>query len=66
MFLQAVDILRTDYVPSDVDILYAEGVTSTNGLSCLDFSFPQPTTCENLDSPDQHDSLHRYAFARAT
>lgn len=59
MFFQAVDILRTDYVPSDVDILYAEGVTSTNGLACLDFSFPQAATDENVDSADQHESLLR-------
>ncbi|KAM7520537.1 hypothetical protein LguiB_019499 [Lonicera macranthoides] len=61
---RAVDILRADYVPSDVDILYAEGVTSTNGLACLDFSFPQAATDENVDSADQHDSLLRFQLIR--
>lgn len=57
--LQAVHILRTDYEPSDLDILHAEGVTSSNGLACLDFSFPQSTADENIDTADQHDSLFR-------
>jgi len=58
---QAVDMLRPDYVPSDVDILYAEGVTSSNGLACLDFSFPQPAAGidTDIDTADQHDSLLR-------
>lgn len=56
---QAVDILRMDYEPSDLDILYAEGVTSSNGLSCVDFAFPQSTSADIIDSGDQHDSLTR-------
>lgn len=54
---QACDILRTDYEPSDLDILYAEGVTSSNGLACVDFSFPQTHSDDNID--DQHESLLR-------
>ncbi|XP_059623755.1 extra-large guanine nucleotide-binding protein 1 [Cornus florida] len=61
---RAVEILRTDYVPSDVDILYAEGVTSSNGLSCVDFSFPQPAPYDPNDTADQHDSLLRYQLIR--
>ncbi|GKU99056.1 hypothetical protein SLEP1_g11962 [Rubroshorea leprosula] len=61
---QAVHILRTDYEPSDLDILHAEGVTSSNGLACLDFSFPQSTADENIDTADQHDSLLRYQLIR--
>ena len=55
---QAVEISRTDYVPSDMDILYAEGITSSNGLSCMEFSFP---TTEQESSVDgyQHDPLAR-------
>ena len=56
---QAVDILRMDYEPSDLDILYAEGVTSSNGLACVDFSFPQSSSDDMSDSGDQHDSLTR-------
>ena len=54
-----VDILRPDYDPSDVDILYAEGVTSSNGLAFLDFSFPQPEPDFDIDTADQHDSQIR-------
>uniref|UniRef100_A0A5B6Z6N9 Putative Guanine nucleotide-binding protein alpha-2 subunit n=1 Tax=Davidia involucrata TaxID=16924 RepID=A0A5B6Z6N9_DAVIN len=61
---QAVEILRTDYEPSDVDILYAEGVTSSNGLSCVDFSFPQPAPDDIIDTADQHDFLPRYQLIR--
>lgn len=57
--LQAVDILRTDYEPSDLDILYAEGVTSSNGLACLDFSYPQSGSDDKFDTDDKHDSLLR-------
>ncbi|KAJ9669940.1 hypothetical protein PVL29_026481 [Vitis rotundifolia] len=56
---RAVDILRTDYEPSDVDILYAEGVTSSNGLACVDFSFPQSEPGDDIDTTDLHDSLLR-------
>ncbi|XWS40365.1 hypothetical protein CRYUN_Cryun18bG0134900 [Craigia yunnanensis] len=60
---RAVEILRTDYVPSDMDILYAEGITSSNGLSCMEFSFP---TLEQESSIDgyQHDPLARYQLIR--
>lgn len=60
---QAVCILRVDYEPSDLDILYAEGVTSSNGLACVDFSFPPPTSEDNIDAVDQHDSLLRLVTA---
>ncbi|KAK2972760.1 hypothetical protein RJ640_019408 [Escallonia rubra] len=31
--------LVLENVPSNVDILYAEGITSSNGLACVDFTF---------------------------
>ncbi|XP_015890089.3 extra-large guanine nucleotide-binding protein 1 [Ziziphus jujuba] len=61
---KAVDVLRVDYEPSDLDILYAEGVTSSNGLSCVDFSFPQPDSDEDIDPADRHDHLLRYQLIR--
>ncbi|XP_031262455.1 extra-large guanine nucleotide-binding protein 1-like [Pistacia vera] len=60
---RVIDILRTDYEPSDLDILYAEGVTSSNGLSCVDFSFPSASD-ENSEGVDQNDSLLRYQLIR--
>ncbi|XP_028055646.1 extra-large guanine nucleotide-binding protein 1-like [Camellia sinensis] len=61
---RADDILRLDYEPSDVDIIFAEGVTSSNGLACLDFSFPQPAHDIDIDTADQLDSLLRYQLIR--
>lgn len=56
---QVVEILRSDYEPIDLDILYAEGVTSSNGLACVDFLFPEPAYDENSESGDPLDSLLR-------
>lgn len=61
---RAVEILRMEYEPSDLDILYAEGVTSSNGLACVDFSFPPSASDDLIDAGDQHDSLTRYQLIR--
>ncbi|XP_010255037.1 PREDICTED: extra-large guanine nucleotide-binding protein 1-like [Nelumbo nucifera] len=61
---RAVEISRMDYEPSDEDILYAEGITSSNGLACMDFSFPHSGHFESIDTADQHDSLLRYQLIR--
>lgn len=62
---RVVEILRSDYEPIDLDILYAEGVTSSNGLACVDFLFPEPATYdENPESGDLLDSLLRYQLIR--
>lgn len=52
--------MRTDYEPSDLDILYAEGVTSSNGMASVEFSFPQPAPEETVDTADLHNSLVRW------
>ncbi|KAK1558768.1 hypothetical protein Q3G72_006369 [Acer saccharum] len=61
---RAVEISRPIYEPSDVDILYAEGITSSNGLSSMEFSFPKPTQESFVDAPDQNDPLLRYQLIR--
>ncbi|XVE67425.1 hypothetical protein DITRI_Ditri08aG0159900 [Diplodiscus trichospermus] len=60
---RAVEISKTDYEPSDMDILYAEGITPYKGLSCMEFSFP---TIEGEFSVDgyQHDPSERYQLVR--
>ena len=61
---RVVDILRTDYEPSDVGILCAEWVTSSNGLAFMDFSFLQSEPGDNIDAADLHDSQLRYQLIR--
>lgn len=53
--LQAVEISRMDYEPSDMDILYAEGISSSNSLASMEFSFPDSASDSVLDSCYQHD-----------
>ncbi|PKA56804.1 Guanine nucleotide-binding protein alpha-2 subunit [Apostasia shenzhenica] len=59
---QVVEISRVDYEPSKLDILYAERMTSTNGLASMDFLFPQ-YEFERNDLSEQ-DSLLRYQLIR--
>lgn len=61
---RAVDILKADYEPSDLDILYAEGVTSSNGLACVDFSFPPSVPDEDTEASDNYEYLLRYQLIR--
>ncbi|XP_073065232.1 LOW QUALITY PROTEIN: extra-large guanine nucleotide-binding protein 1-like [Primulina eburnea] len=60
---RAVEILKPDYKPSDVDILYAERVTSSNGLSCVDFSFPESSN-DDAETGDLSDSRLRFQLIR--
>ncbi|GFY89651.1 extra-large G-protein 1 [Actinidia rufa] len=61
---RAVEISRTDYEPSDMDILYAEGIHSSNGLSCMEFSFSESTQDSFMDPADQIDLSQRYQLIR--
>ncbi|KAH7834664.1 hypothetical protein Vadar_018390 [Vaccinium darrowii] len=61
---RAVEISSTDYEPSDTDILYAEGITPSNGLASMEFSFPKSTQDSFMDPADQNDPLHRYQLIR--
>ncbi|XP_049350327.1 extra-large guanine nucleotide-binding protein 1-like isoform X2 [Solanum verrucosum] len=60
----AVEISKVDYNPSDMDKLYAEGITSSNGVASMDFSFPNPTQDSYMEAVDQYSSSMRYQLIR--
>ncbi|XP_021738523.1 extra-large guanine nucleotide-binding protein 1-like [Chenopodium quinoa] len=62
---RAVEIAQKDYEPSDTDIIYAEGITSSNGLTSMEFSFPQPPDngCED-PAGQPADLITRYELIR--
>ncbi|WOG82375.1 hypothetical protein DCAR_0101539 [Daucus carota subsp. sativus] len=61
---RAVEISRTDYEPSDMDILYAEGIASSNSIASVDFSFPKSVNDSFMGASDQDDPLQRYQLVR--
>lgn len=56
--MQAVEVAKIDYEPSDVDILYAEGLTYSHGLACTEFLAEDV----NLDPHNQPNTLLRLVF----
>ena len=56
--LQAVEISRPDYEPTDMDILYAEGITSSNSVASLEFS------CLRLEQDSMMDTEQRNPMTR--
>ncbi|XP_059434767.1 extra-large guanine nucleotide-binding protein 1-like isoform X1 [Corylus avellana] len=61
---RAVEISRTDYEPSDMDILYAEGITSYDTVACMEFLFSKSIRDELVDSTHQHDPSIRFQLLR--
>ncbi|XP_027356377.1 extra-large guanine nucleotide-binding protein 1-like [Abrus precatorius] len=61
---RAVEISRIDYEPLDMDILYAEGLTLSNGLTSMEFSYPVSGQEDSLDPEYQHDPSLRYQLIR--
>jgi len=58
--MQGVEISKTDYEPSDMDILYAEGISLSNSLTSMEFSFPKLSSEDSLYPEYQHDSSLRF------
>lgn len=62
---RVVDISRTEYELSDMDILYADGITSSDGLASTDISFPQlALDARVVNEADPQDTLLRYQLIR--
>ncbi|XP_027112370.2 extra-large guanine nucleotide-binding protein 1-like isoform X1 [Coffea arabica] len=59
---RAVEISRVDYEPSDMDILYAEGFTSSNGVTSMEFSFPMSSQDGYMEPTDQSDPAMSYRY----
>ncbi|CAN8327498.1 unnamed protein product [Cochlearia groenlandica] len=64
-FLERIlEISRSEYNPSDMDILQAEGLSSMEGLSCVEFSFPSTNQEDSFESDYQHDPNMKYQLIR--
>lgn len=61
---RAVEVTQMDYEPTQMDILYAEGITSSNGVASMEFTFPKSSQDWYMESPDQNESTIRYQLIR--
>ncbi|XP_062092464.1 extra-large guanine nucleotide-binding protein 1-like [Humulus lupulus] len=61
---RAIEISRTDYTPSDMDILYAEGITSSNSVASVEFSCPKMEQESMVEASFQRDALMRCQLIR--
>ncbi|KAI4298399.1 hypothetical protein L6164_031965 [Bauhinia variegata] len=61
---RAVEISKVDYEPSDMDILYAEGITLSNSITSMEFSFGKSDGEDCLGPEYQHDPSLRYQLIR--
>lgn len=46
-----------------MDKLYAEGITSSNGVACMEFSFSNPSQHSYMEAVDQNSSSMRSSLS---
>ncbi|KAL1554211.1 Extra-large guanine nucleotide-binding protein 2 [Salvia divinorum] len=61
---RAVEISRMDYEPSELDILYADGVSSSNGVASMEFSLPKSSQDGYMETLDQNEPPLSYELIR--
>nr|XP_043630077.1 extra-large guanine nucleotide-binding protein 1-like [Erigeron canadensis] len=62
---RAPEILSMTYEPSDMDILYVDGITSSNGLASMEFSVPSTILNSDIEATEQNNtSPQRYQLIR--
>ncbi|XP_073312707.1 extra-large guanine nucleotide-binding protein 1-like [Primulina huaijiensis] len=61
---RAVEYSQVDYEPSEMDILLAEGITASNGVASMEFSFPKSSQDEYMETLDQNDPSTSYQLIR--
>ncbi|KAI3755544.1 hypothetical protein L1987_55347 [Smallanthus sonchifolius] len=62
---RAVEISSVSYEPSDEDILHADGITSSNGLTSMEFSVTSSLPISFMEATEQTDTpLQRYQLIR--
>lgn len=44
-----------DYEPSEMDMLYSDGITSSNGVASMEFSLPNSSQDGYMESLDQNE-----------
>lgn len=53
-----------DYEPSEMDILYSDGITSSNGVASMEFSLPNSSQDGYMESLDQNEPPISYQMIR--
>ncbi|KAL8130807.1 hypothetical protein AgCh_006935 [Apium graveolens] len=61
---RAVEISSMYYEPSDMDILYAEGISASNRIACMDFSFVKSKKDRFMHPGNEDDPMQRYQLIR--